>query len=320
MESKSKSKAAKTEVKIIYGSFLKEKIVDVKAIESSGRWKNLLVGGQEGKMSKEPYMFGKVKRSFQVPLQSERKGGGIKIVLDNNERLMVKKYMTSFPDGITEQEFFEKELGIDLNPTLPKAENFWRGDKRGRVTLKKDGLTLNLRYPMDMLKFKILTANPQYVSPNYEERRNKATYEFMIVDQGSVISRRVEEAEMKARASKRYLEITSSIPSMKGFIKAIGRTIPGNHNEDWLKGEILTVLENSYSKFLSIVDDELYAKRVFVQEGVEAGAINKMNDKRYVLDNGVELGDLLSTISWLSDPDHQESRLRVKSQIDMANK
>ena len=70
MESKSKSKAAKTEVKIIYGSFLKEKIVDVKAIESSGRWKNLLVGGQEGKMSKEPYMFGKVKRSFQVPLQS----------------------------------------------------------------------------------------------------------------------------------------------------------------------------------------------------------------------------------------------------------
>ena len=45
-----------------------------------------------------------------------------------------------------------------------------------------------------------------------------------------------------------------------------------------------------------------------------------MNDKRYVLDNGVELGDLLSTISWLSDPDHQESRLRVKSQIDMANK
>ena len=39
---------------------------------------------------------------------------------------MVKKYMTSFPDGITEQEFFEKELGINLNPTLPKNDNFWK--------------------------------------------------------------------------------------------------------------------------------------------------------------------------------------------------
>ena len=305
---------------IVYGSFLKEKIIDVKAIESSGRWKNLLVGGQEGKMVKEPYMFGKVKRSFQVPLQSERKGGGIKIVLDNNTRVMIKKYESTFPNGMTEQEFFEKELGINLNPTLPKADNFWRMDKRGRVTLKKEGLTLNLRLPMDMLRFKILMSNGQYIAPNYEERRNKATYEFMIVDQGSVISRRVEEAELKARASKRYLEITSSIPSMKGFIKAIGRTIPGNHNEDWLKGEILTVLEDSHSKFLSIVDDNLYAKKVFVQEAVEAGAITKMNDKRYVLDNGVELGDLHSTISWLSDPEHQESRLRVKSQIELANK
>ena len=193
-------------------------------------------------------------------------------------------------------------------------------DKRGRVTLKKEGLTLNLRLPMDMLRFKILTANGQYIAPNYEDRRNKATYEFMIVDQGSVVSRRVEEADLKARASQRYLEITSSVPSMKGFIKAIGRTIPGNHTKDWLKGEILTVLEDSHSKFLSIVDDNLYAKRVFVQEAVEAGAINKMNDKRYVLDNGVELGDLLSTIAWLSNPEHQESRLRVKSQIELANR
>lgn len=304
----------------IYGSFLKDKTVEVKAIESSGKWKNLLVGGQEGRMAKEPYMFGKVKRSFQVPLQSERKGGGIKVVLDNTTRVHVKKYEAAFPSGITEQEFFEKELGIDLNPTLPKLQNFWRGDKRGRVTLKKEGAELNLRLPMDMLRFKILMANIAYIAPSYDVRRNKASYEFMIIDQGSVVSRRVEQAELVAKASKRYLEITSSIPSMKGFIKAIGRTIPGNHNEDWLKGEILTVLEESHSRFLSIVDDPLYNKRMFVQEAVDAGAINKMNDKRYVSDNGIELGDLLSTISWLSDPEHQESRLRIKAQIDMAAK
>lgn len=314
--------AAETKEKatITYGTFLKDKIVDIKAIESSGKWKNLLVSGQEGKMVKEPYMFGKVKRSFQVPLQSERRGGGITRVLDNNKRVHIEKYIGSFPKGMTEQEFFEKELGINLNHTLPREDNFWRKDKRGRVTMKKEGLTLNLNFPMDMLRFKILMSNKSHIAPNYEERRNKASYEFMVVDQDKLISKRVEEAEVTARANAKYMEITSSVSKMKEFIKAIGRTIPMNHNENWLKGEVLTVLENSNSRFLAIVNDPFYSKKVFIQDAVDVGAITKMNDKRFVLDNGTELGDLHQVISYFSEEGNQAVRMRIKSQIEMANK
>jgi hypothetical protein len=45
-----------------------------------------------------------------------------------------------------------------------------------------------------------------------------------------------------------------------------------------------------------------------------------MSNKRYTLDTGVELGDLHSTIQYLTDPDNQEVKMRIKSRIEMAKK
>jgi hypothetical protein len=181
-------------------------------------------------------------------------------------------------------------------------------------------MTLNLKQALDMLRYKILLSNTMLVSPSYDERTLKATYEFMIVDEGLVTSRKVEEAEMRSKAYVKYAEITATEASMKGFIKSLGRTIPINHTKDWLKSEILTVLENDSDQFLRVVEDPLYDQKIFVQEAVEAKAINRMSNKRYTLDTGVELGDLHSTIQYLTDPDNQEVKMRIKSRIEMAKK
>jgi hypothetical protein len=308
----------KTEVKKTYGSFLKDQIVDIKPVESSGKWKNLLASGQD--MNKSPFLFNKIKRSFQVPLNSSRKGGGVKIILDDNTKVLIKKYEEQYPEGMTERQFFEKEIGVSLNPSEPKEKNFWRTDKRGRVTLTKEGVTLNLNLTMDMLRYKILLSNENLVAPNYDVRKNKQTYEFMVVDQGKLVSRRVEEADLKSKAFSKYAEITTNLTSMISFIKALGRTVPANYTENWLKGEILTVLENSHSNFLSVVEDPNYELKIFIQNATEVGAIKRMNERRYVLDNGIELGDLYSVIQWISDPDHQETKMRIMSQIEMAKK
>lgn len=299
-------------VKKSYGSFLKDKIVDIKPVESSGKWRNLLSKGQD--MNKSPFILNKVKRSFQVPLNSQRRGGGVKVILDDNNKILIKKYEDSHPEGMTERQFFEKELGVDLNPSATRDSNFWRTDKRGRVTLTKEGTTLNLNTPMDMLRYKILMANGSLIAPSYEVRKNKQTYEFMVVDQNQHISQRVETAEIKSRAYAKYNEITANETEMKNFIRAIGRTIPMNYSSDWLKSEILTVLEASEKNFLSIVEDSNYKAKAFIQKAVEVGAINRLNDKRYTLDNGKELGDLSQTIQYLEES--QELRMRIKAQIE----
>ena len=308
--------ATKEKVEKKYGSFLKEKVIDIKPVESSGKWRNLLAKGQD--MNKSPFILNKVKRSFQVPLNSQRKGGGVKVILDDNTKILIKKYEDSFPEGMTERQFFEKELGIDLNPSLSKDENFWRTDKRGRVTLTREGTTLNLNQAMDMLRYKILMSNTNLIAPSYEVRKQRQTYEFMVVDQNKQVSQRVEEASIKAKAFSKYSEITGNSAEMKTFIRSIGRTIPTNYTDDWLRSEILTVLENSEKNFLNIVEDKNYKRKAFIQKATEVGAIKRMSDKRYVLDNGKELGDLHGVIQFLEE--NQEMRMRIESQIKMATR
>lgn len=306
-----------TAEKVIYGSFLQNRIVTVKPVESAGKWNTLLVAGQD--RSKDPFLLNKAKRSFQVPLNSVHLGGGVKVILDDQRRVKIQKYMESFPNGMTQQEFFEKELGVDLN--WSKAEdNFWRHDRRGRVIITKEGMTLNLNQPLDMLKYLILLSNTSEISPSYEDRHLKATYEFMMVDESKVTTKKLEEANVKAQAYVKYAEITNSKKATIGFIKSLGRTIPASATEDWIKNEVLNIVDNNPKYFLEIVNHPQYSERIFVQEAVEVGAIIRKSDKRYTLDNGAELGELTDVIAYLLNPDNQEVKLRIKSKIDLANK
>jgi hypothetical protein len=303
----------------MYGSFLEDRKLKVKPVESNGKWNGLLVAGQERK--KEPFLFNKVKRSYQVPLHTAAQGGGVRQILDNQKRVLIKKYESSHPDGMTEQEFFEKELGVEnLNPRLKKEDNFWRMDKRGRVTMTREGLTLNLNNAIDMLRYKILMANKRKVAPSYEERGNSLSYEFMIVNEDKMTTKRLEDAELQADAFAKFTELTKDTKKMIGFMKALGHTLPANYDNRWLKAEVLNVLQADSKNFLRIVNDPLFKEKIFVQEAIDAGALKKWNKNRYTTDGGVELGDLNSTINWLNDGDNQEARLRIKTQIEQAKR
>jgi hypothetical protein len=307
-----------TENKTVYGTFLQDRIVSVKPVESSGKWSTLLVQGQD--RAKDPFLLNKAKRSYQVPLNSVHSGGGVKVILDDQRRVLIEKYKESHPNGMTQKEFFEKELGVNLNHTLPHEDNFWRTDRRGRVTLTKEGTTLNLNVSLDMLKYLILLSNKMLISPSYDERTLKATYEFMIVDESKVTVKKLEEASIKAQAYVKFAEITNSKKATIGFIKSLGRAIPATATEDWLKSEVLTIVDNNPNYFLEIVNHPQYEHRIFVQEAIEAGAIIRKGEKRYTLDNGAELGDLTDTINYLNNPDNQEVKLRVKAKVELAKK
>jgi hypothetical protein len=307
-----------TAEKVVYGTFLQDRIVAVKPVESSGKWSTLLVSGQDNK--KDPFIYNKAKRSYQLPLNNANLGGGVKVILDDQKRVKIQKYMESFPNGMTQKEFFEKELGVNLNPTLKAEENFWRTDRRGRVVMTKEGTTLNLNLSLDMLKYLILIANKSLVSPSYEDRTLKATYEFMIVDESKVTTKKLAEASVKADAFIKYAEITNSKKATIGFIKSLGRTIPATASEEWIKNEVLNIADNNPAYFLEIVNHPQYNERIFVQEAVEAGAIIRKGEKRYTLDNGAELGDMTDVINYLLNPDNQEVKLRIKAKIDLAKR
>ena len=168
-----------------------------------------------------------------------------------------------------------------------------------------------------MLKYLILLSNRMLVSPSYDERILKATYEFMVVDEDKVTVKKLAEANVKADAFVKFAEITNSKASITGFIKSLGRTIPATATLDWLKSEVLNVVEKDAKYFLEIVNHPQYKDRIFVQEATEAGAIIRKANKRYTLDNGSELGDLTDVIMYLNNPDNQEVKMRIKAKVDL---
>jgi hypothetical protein len=148
----------------------------------------------------------------------------------------------------------------------------------------------------------------------------KATYEFMIVDESKVTTKKLEEASVKADAYIKFAEITNSRKATVGFIKSLGRTIPATATDEWLKNEVLNVVDTNPKYFLEIVNHPQYQERIFVQEATEAGAIIRKGEKRYTLDNGSELGDLTDVINYLMNPDNQEVKMRIKAKIELAKK
>ena len=171
-----------------------------------------------------------------------------------------------------------------------------------------------------MLKYLILIANKMLISPSYDERINKATYEFMVVDENKITSKKLEEADLKAQAYVKYAEVTNSKTATIGFIKSLGRTIPATATAEWLKSEVANIVETNPKYFLEIVTHPQYNERIFVQEAVEAGAIIRKGEKRYTLDNGAELGDLTDVINYLLNPDNQEVKLRIKAKIELTKR
>lgn len=310
------------EVRKVYGSFLEERHVSIKPVESSGKWNTLLVKGQE--KQKDPFLYNKVKRSFQVPLNSYTAGGGVKVILDDQRRVLIAKFEEKYPLGVTQKEYFELELGVDLNPTLTLDKNFWRTNRLSRVMLTKEGLQLNLSIPLDKLRYLILLSNKSLIAPSYDLKDQKATYEFMIVDESKVTSKKIAEATIKAQAYAKFGEVTSAKESILGFIRFLGRTVPvsitndWDRGKDWAVGEVLTILENDPIKFLEIVNHPQYKQRIFVQEAIEVGALLRKADKRYTLDTGRELGDITDVVNFLLDPENQEVKLRIKSKIELS--
>lgn len=303
---------------VVYGTFLQDRIVTVKPVESGGKWSTLLAQGQENK--NDPYMYNKVKRSFQVPLNSEGRGGGVKIILDDQKRVKIAKYIEKYPLGMTQREFFENELGVNLNPSAKPEDNFFRVNRLGRVVLTKEGITLNLNNSLDMLKYLILLSDKARIAPSYDVRKDKATYEFMMVDQSKVIVKQLEEADLESQSWVKYAEITASKKATVSFIKSLGRAIPATADEDWLKGEVLKVLKTNPKSFLEIVNHPQYNERVFLQEAIEAGAIIRKGDKRYTLDNGIEIGDQTEAINYLLNPENQEVKFRITSKIELSKR
>lgn len=244
-------------------------------------------------------LSGATKR-YTVPL---KRNGGLFNVLTNAE----KNYLES-----------ENALrGADLSI----YGKFWNDYY---VTLYKRDNILDLSDPYDYISYKILLSLKDDIASSWKTRNNKASYDFVIVEEGAELKENKKKYDAKKQAFKIYGKIEDDREQLLGILKLItNRPISNNSKLDWIQGQVEEYIDNSPSKFLDLVNDGSFHTKILINKGVELGVITKESNK-YITADGLplceadEVATFNNAIKYLDSPKNQEVRSLVEAKINNA--
>jgi hypothetical protein len=190
--------------------------------------------------------------------------------------------------NMEEQEFFEKELDLDLN-IHKKKDNFWHTFFVKVVkdyNLMHEGYIFDLSEPMENLKWRV-TRLQEMVAPSWDERLDRGEYRFALVDEGYEEAREQNDTNRTIEAYTYLGSIQNSVREMKDFLgvyyleKKEMKFVPEDADKDWLKKEIKKIIETEIDISLKIINDPALKIKHFILKAMRSGAINKEARNKY---------------------------------------
>lgn len=220
-----------------------------------------------------------------------------------------------------EKEFLENYLNKGENDLSIYNKEYW---DNFFVSLSKDDTLLDLSDPYDYIKYKVLATHIDLVAPNLDEQYRKASYKFVIIKQNEEDNQRKTKINKKSRAYMKYGVIENDKPALLYTIKVLtGRTPATTSKILTLQTKVGELVEEETDSFLKLVDDADFSMKVFIDEGIRAGAILRRSDELYTVDNKPLLvsGDkatLEQAVKFLNSPANQEVKFAIEARINNA--
>ena len=315
----SNKKSNQVEVLEELPSFLINKVVKVVPIVRPNSWSYKYQITEDGKdKTNGNFQFNTAITYLSVPVS--RKTGLMIRPLDN-----VKKVRTAeYPDEeITEQEFFERLLGLnkgdlDINRTKTDEkgnrfpDTFWQ--KLGTVKLRNEANILDLSTPMDMLKYKVLMLNKNVVAPSPSEKNKKRTFRFMIVDQEVAEIQEKQDLNLKLEAYSGFARIKADIEALKEIMWLNDGRITNTTNYDYVFSNVGKLVNDSPEKFLSILNDPNKEAKLLLMKATKTGALIISKEKTYQFLDGKDIGTQIHAIKFINDPQNFVIVERLKEQ------
>lgn len=290
----------------VKSTFLLDKKVTIRPVENGSAYIDLLV--DKGDADSMSFLFDGMTKNYGSPVDS--KSGNIKPIFDNT----VKWKTDQYDDEVTEQTFFERMLDSNFSPY--SKDSILIGDARTEIELTNGNVTLDLSDPWEYVKWKVALANDKVIARSFDERHDSVSFMFCIVDQSEIKSKEKQGFKLKAQAYAKYAELSRDENSLAAYIKSLGtKRLPASYDMEYLETVIGRDLEDNPELFLETVNHKYFEMKVMIYDAVDKGALLKRGDK-YSLDTGLDLGDIGKTIAYLSNPDNQEVKLRLKGIID----
>lgn len=232
-----------------------------------------------------------------------------------------------------EREWFESgNSGMNIKPGSLSVykqgkelkECFW-AMINFHVDVDKKGLELNLRKPVDYLRWKLLQTCEDEIAPSWDQRFDKGTYIFALCDGDEEMKSRNKKDDNLKEAYILFGRMDSSVDSMYDFLcvnyindKSAGLKKPVRTVEmDKLKAQVSEVMEKDLGKFISILKGKNYETQVLIAKGLLFGEIMSMNKGTSFKIKCCDFdGTVKDLVEYLDDIRHQIDRVKLKALID----
>lgn len=319
-----KTTELKEKKEVVTFSYLQDRKVKLIPNKRPNSWSKKFKIEKDGtEINDSAYVFGDAKQYFTVPL--DRRTGLLISVLDNT----TKNKTVEFPSTeLTEQEFFEKSLGLspgdlDSNKKLRLPDGTTISDsyfKKNAVCLKNESLELDLSKADDMLKYKILATHfNRLIAPSAKEASKKSTYKFVIMDLNDILREETGKLKIEMEAQDEFNLIKKDIQKMLEVIWMKDGKISNSTNIEYVTTECFKIAKNNPSEFLAIIKSPFREMRIILLRAVKAGVISRGKDQTYSLRDGFNIGTLESALKWLKEPENFDRLELIKEQIRMAS-
>jgi hypothetical protein len=225
----------------------------------------------------------------------------------------------------SQKEELANKLGLESSAlfNIYREDNFW---KKFQVKLDNRGTTLDLSEPYDFVSYRVLMCNTDLIAPAWGMRNAKQTYKYGLEREDERLKDEVTSVDNKEKAYVALHHMGASHDQMTNFMWAhylqvkTAQRPPIDAPIDWLKKEIGKIIEHDSDLFLRILEDETYPYKVLVMKALNVGALDRIGEKYRFHGTSNVLDNLDQMVAYLQDDRNQEEFLKLKTQINIAEK
>jgi len=219
-----------------------------------------------------------------------------------------------------EKDYLEKVLGLPDNnlSVYNKVDNYL---DKVKITIKKEGIFLNLNDPEDYIKYKMILAYDDSIAPNISAINEKATYKFVVVRKNDEAKLSLKKLDATKEAYKLYGKIEDDREQMIDFLMINNIKVAEDTTAEWLSAEVGKLLVNSPAKFVEILKDPSYKTRVLLGKALQKGEVTKRSNGYYSKDGSAlaepnQTPSLQSAIDYIENNINQEYKLLLISKTN----
>ena len=222
-----------------------------------------------------------------------------------------------------EKACLEEVMGLEYNALsiYNKVDNFW---DNYQVRLTKQDNFLNLADPDDYIKYKVLLANKDLISPSLQDLEDhpKATYQFVIIHENEESQASKKKMNATMQAYMEFGKIQDNADILRIIIETIdGRPTSKNSKIEFLQEKVGKLIQADARLFVRVATDPLLSTKVLIKKAIEGGLISNRGGMLYLKSDGTPLCEdneeptMSIAAKYLSMPKHQELMFALQAKL-----